>query len=165
MVTTRYILHLSRVRFPVPEPPLPAARVGCVQYKICGGHSPGETPGPIPNPEAKAWHGDGTAPDRVWESSSPPHHTSWGGPQGPPLFHTRHGPRRPCVGGPAAVFPSPIGDAPPQPAFFHTRSTETTGLGTVNLVLCVVDAPWRPATCVDELTPPYPDTVHIPSEV
>ena len=46
-----------------------------VQEKICGGHGPGETPGPIPNPEAKAWHGDGTAPDRVWESSTPPHHT------------------------------------------------------------------------------------------
>uniref|UniRef100_UPI001D029CD0 hypothetical protein n=1 Tax=Bifidobacterium cebidarum TaxID=2650773 RepID=UPI001D029CD0 len=28
-----------------------------------------------PNPEAKAWHGDGTAPDRVWESSTPPHLT------------------------------------------------------------------------------------------
>jgi hypothetical protein len=67
--------------------------VGCVQYKICGGHSPGETPGPIPNPEAKAWHGDGTAPDRVWESSSPPHHTSQGGPQGLPFFIPGHGPR------------------------------------------------------------------------
>ena len=43
------------------------------QLKICGGHGPGETPGPIPNPEAKTWHGDGTAPDRVWESSTPPH--------------------------------------------------------------------------------------------
>ena len=42
---------------------------------FCGGHGPGETPGPFPNPEAKAWHGDGTAPDRVWESSTPPHHT------------------------------------------------------------------------------------------
>ena len=45
------------------------------ELKICGGHGPGETPGPIPNPEAKAWHGDGTALDRVWESSTPPHHT------------------------------------------------------------------------------------------
>ena len=40
--------------------------------KICGGHGQGETPGPIPNPEAKALHGDGTAPERVWESSAPP---------------------------------------------------------------------------------------------
>ena len=46
-----------------------------VSYWFCGGHGPGETPGPFPNPEAKAWHGDGTAPDRVWESSTPPHHT------------------------------------------------------------------------------------------
>ena len=40
---------------------------------FCGGHGPGETPGPFPNPEAKAWHGDGTALERVWESSTPPH--------------------------------------------------------------------------------------------
>ena len=43
---------------------------------FCGGHGPGETPGPFPNPEAKAWHGDGTALDRVWESSTPPQFTS-----------------------------------------------------------------------------------------
>ena len=42
---------------------------------FCGGHGPGETPGPFPNPEAKAWHGDGTALERVWESSTPPHPT------------------------------------------------------------------------------------------
>ena len=42
---------------------------------FCGGHGPGETPGPFPNPEAKAWHGDGTALERVWESSAPPHST------------------------------------------------------------------------------------------
>ena len=41
---------------------------------FCGGHGPGETPGPFPNPEAKAWHGDGTALERVWESSAPPLH-------------------------------------------------------------------------------------------
>ena len=44
-----------------------------VLYWFCGGHGPGETPGPFPNPEAKAWHGDGTALERVWESSTPPH--------------------------------------------------------------------------------------------
>ena len=32
----------------------------------------GETPGPIPNPEAKPHCADGTALDRVWESRSPP---------------------------------------------------------------------------------------------
>ena len=46
-----------------------------VLYWFCGGHGPGETPGPFPNPEAKAWHGDGTALERVWESSAPPHST------------------------------------------------------------------------------------------
>ena len=58
---------------------------------FCGGHGPGETPGPFPNPEAKAWHGDGTALERVWESSAPPHSTVWtfwssppgGFPEGP----------------------------------------------------------------------------------
>ena len=73
---------IARVRCPVPGPPrpeswlvpLPAAGfpVGRLEW-FCGGHGPGETPGPFPNPEAKAWHGDGTALERVWESSAPPH--------------------------------------------------------------------------------------------
>ena len=50
--------------------------VGRLEW-FCGGHGPGETPGPFPNPEAKAWHGDGTALERVWESSTPPHPTVW----------------------------------------------------------------------------------------
>ena len=76
---------IVRVRCPVPGPPrpeswlvpLPAAGfpVGRLEW-FCGGHGPGETPGPFPNPEAKAWHGDGTALERVWESSAPPHTTS-----------------------------------------------------------------------------------------
>src|SRR2546421_3769546 len=37
-----------------------------------GGHSGGETPGHIPNPEAKPSSADGTAPARVWESRTPP---------------------------------------------------------------------------------------------
>ena len=37
-------------------------------------------PASIPNPEAKAWHGDGTASERMWESSTPPHHTLQGAP-------------------------------------------------------------------------------------
>ena len=41
-----------------------------------GGHSVGETPGPIPNPEAKAHSADGTALGRVWESRSPPDTTT-----------------------------------------------------------------------------------------
>ena len=75
-LATRRNINGIRVPYPVPRPPQ-AGRPQrlTVQEKICGGHGPGETPGPIPNPEAKAWHGDGTAPDRVWESSTPPHHT------------------------------------------------------------------------------------------
>ena len=82
--------------------------------KICGGHGQGETPGPIPNPEAKALHGDGTAPERVWESSAPPlsHDTDpRSSPLGlpgvsrfPPRTHARAGRRSPH---PADAGPSP----------------------------------------------------------
>ena len=72
---------------------------------FCGGHGPGETPGPFPNPEAKAWHGDGTALERVWESSAPPHshvgpsgRVPWGIP-GRSLFLFAQG-----------VFLRPVGD-------------------------------------------------------
>ena len=51
----------------------------------CGGHSSGETPGNIPNPEAKPTNANGTAPDRVWESRTPPQHNSNKPPLGPPL--------------------------------------------------------------------------------
>ena len=54
----------------------PIRVIGRLEW-FCGGHGPGETPGPFPNPEAKAWHGDGTALERVWESSAPPHSTVW----------------------------------------------------------------------------------------
>ena len=60
----------------VPLPAAPLVGVGRLEW-FCGGHGPGETPGPFPNPEAKAWHGDGTALERVWESSAPPHSTVW----------------------------------------------------------------------------------------
>ena len=47
-------------------------------YSRLGGHSDRETPGPIPNPEAKPDSADGTAPARVRESRTPPstHHTA-----------------------------------------------------------------------------------------
>ena len=63
----------NRGRFRCRPPVFP---VGRLEW-FCGGHGPGETPGPFPNPEAKAWHGDGTALERVWESSAPPHSTVW----------------------------------------------------------------------------------------
>ena len=37
-----------------------------------GGDSGQETPGPIPNPEVKPASANGTAPDRMWESRTPP---------------------------------------------------------------------------------------------
>ena len=84
VVTTMLVRRFACVRCPVPGPPrseswsvpLPAAGFPVGRsYWFCGGHGPGETPGPFPNPEAKAWHGDGTALERVWESSAPPHST------------------------------------------------------------------------------------------
>ena len=61
------VKRFACVRCPVPGPPrsesvvwlvpvLPAdPLVGWPLYWFCGGHGPGETPGPFPNPEAKAW--------------------------------------------------------------------------------------------------------------
>ena len=40
--------------------------------KCFGGHSERETPGHIPNPEAKTLSADGTAGETLWESRTPP---------------------------------------------------------------------------------------------
>ena len=83
----------SAVRFPDRRPHAGHA-VACsgVVLGFCGGHGPGVTPGYFPNPVAKAWRGDGTALDRVWESSTPPQ-LFLVGPEGvcpPGLFHMSH---------------------------------------------------------------------------
>ena len=81
----------------------PVFPVGRLEW-FCGGHGPGETPGPFPNPEAKAWHGDGTALERVWESSTPPHSFVGGSRRasapGTPFFML-------CCAGPPAEVPHP----------------------------------------------------------
>ena len=61
-------------------------------------HSGGETPGPIPNPEAKPARADGTAPGRVWESRLPPTQQLQNNPKNSPA-HT------PVCG--AALVPPP----------------------------------------------------------
>ena len=66
-----------------------------VGHQSYGGHSVGETPGPIPNPEAKTRSADGTAPGRVWESRTPPDHTTRVEPphhtvRGLPAFNTHY---------------------------------------------------------------------------
>ena len=48
------------------------ARCGQQPKNVSVVDSGGETPGPIPNPEAKPARADGTAPGRVWESRLPP---------------------------------------------------------------------------------------------
>src|SRR5436305_13020337 len=52
--------------------PTPPRETVEVWNRCHGGHSGGETPGHIPNPEAKPSSADGTAPERVWESRTPP---------------------------------------------------------------------------------------------
>ena len=44
---------------------------GCLEC-LSVAYSSRETPGPIPNPEAKPAHADGTATGRLWESKKPP---------------------------------------------------------------------------------------------
>lgn len=122
MNTRRSNINGNRVPYPVPRPPQ-AGRPQrlTVQEKICGGHGPGETPGPIPNPEAKAWHGDGTAPDRVWESSTPPHHTyrkplGAHAPRGFPYIRNRPRPEPARAPGPPRIPMRPTpGTIPGQP--------------------------------------------------
>ena len=103
----------STIRFPNPPP---ERRI----TEFCGGHGPGETPGPIPNPEAKPWHGDGTMPERTWESSTPPqpHFTEGPGNTRSPGLRisqaTHHTGKR-------APFPGPGGQSPP-PAPPHGRN-------------------------------------------
>src|SRR5436305_6084253 len=52
--------------------PTPPRETVEVWNRCHGGHSGGETPGHIPNPEAKPSSADGTAPASVWESRTPP---------------------------------------------------------------------------------------------
>ncbi len=97
------------------HPPSPRGRDE--ELKICGGHGPGETPGPIPNPEAKAWHGDGTAPERMWESSTPPHSPYERGPHtGSPFLRFAHQTRP----RPDATTPETL------PAYRHRPPTHTS---------------------------------------
>ena len=55
-------------------------------------NSGGETPGPIPNPEAKPANADGTAPGRVWESRKPPTNNNTN-PKHPRTRHHTSNPR------------------------------------------------------------------------
>ena len=84
----------------------------------------GETPGPIPNPEAKPARADGTAPGREWESRLPPTqqlHTN-----------TRHTPTLMVRGG-CSIYPAPVQAA-------HLRIADTAGTYTLGL-LGVQDGP------------------------
>jgi hypothetical protein len=73
--------HHKRVHYPESEPTThPQNTTGGTGQRSqqnngsprYGGHSDRETPGPIPNPEVKPASANGTAPDRMWESRTPP---------------------------------------------------------------------------------------------
>ena len=125
---------LFRVHCPVPGPSRsdpPGSLPGKVD-KICGGHGQGETPGPIPNPVAKARRGDGTALERGWESSTPPLQTYRASRSslwlpGGPFFHALF------PGFPAGVAPgTPVFSSPPGPPgnAFRARRRSLSGVST-----------------------------------
>src|SRR6266536_5534578 len=58
---------------------------GQTSQESFGDHSERETPGPIPNPEAKPLSADGTARATAWESRTSPDTTS---DEGRPVFRT-----------------------------------------------------------------------------
>src|SRR5215207_958105 len=57
---------------PYPQLDTPQLNPNTPGNQSYGGHSDRETPGPIPNPEVKPASADGTAPERWWESRTPP---------------------------------------------------------------------------------------------
>src|SRR4051794_14394182 len=64
-----------------------------------GGHGERETPGNIPNPEAKPLSADGTALETGWESRTPPNNTSKGPSiRAGALRHSRHPNTKPRTG-------------------------------------------------------------------
>src|SRR3954452_504664 len=100
--TTRTTPHQKRVHHPESEPTNPPPTKRGPQGYTCsqqnngspryGGKSGQKTPGPIPNPEVKPASANGTAPDRMWESRTPPNNLSGEGvtPVVAPSLHFRH---------------------------------------------------------------------------
>ena len=63
---------VCRVHYAVSDTTPAHSVVGSVLLGLSVVYSYRETPGPIPNPEAKPVRADGTATGRLWESKSPP---------------------------------------------------------------------------------------------
>src|SRR5690349_22348432 len=81
-------VHCAVLNHPHPHPPhTGGGGTGSQRY---GGHGERETPGPIPNPEAKPLSADGTAPGTGWESRTPPDNHSRTGP-------SHHAGARSCI--------------------------------------------------------------------
>src|ERR1700761_3003996 len=76
-------VHCAVLNHPHPHPrPIAGGREGKTGSQCYGGHSERETPGPIPNPEAKPLSADGTARATAWESRTSPDTTSSEGRSG-----------------------------------------------------------------------------------
>src|SRR4028118_841877 len=79
-------VHCAALNAPNLAHTSPPTGAGCVPVgwacsQCYGGHGERETPGPIPNPEAKPLSADGTALETGRESRTPPDNHS---PKGPP---------------------------------------------------------------------------------
>src|SRR4028118_1616547 len=96
-------VHCAALDAPSPAHRSPPTGAGCVPVgwacsQCYGGHGERETPGPIPNPEAKPLSADGTVLETGWESRTPPDNHSQKGPTPPGA-----GPF--CIPGPFLVAP------------------------------------------------------------
>ena len=95
-----------------------------------GGHGERETPGHIPNPEAKPLSADGTAPGTGWESRTPPDN------------HSRRGPHH-QVGAPSSYpMPGTFGTRSPHPrGTFGTKSPHPPGtFGVLRHARCIASS-------------------------
>src|SRR5688572_32729543 len=83
----------------------------CTCSQSYGGHGERETPGNIPNPEAKPLSADGTALETGWESRTPPDNHSRKGPSiragALSSFHPPENPRHPPAFGTESRPPPP----------------------------------------------------------
>src|SRR5438067_2316284 len=103
---------------------------GLTGSQCYGGHGERETPGLIPNPEAKPLSADGTALETGWESRTPPDN------------HSRKGPSQPA--GALSAFPDGFrrqwdarGDGSPGDGLMITGGGYLHVPGTEPAVLCV----------------------------
>src|SRR3954471_13591331 len=104
-------------------------RMNDSKHRQCfGGHSERETPGHIPNPEAKTLSADGTAGVTLWESRTPPD-----------SFRGEATPDTPATAGRGGRLPRvPHAAAGRRHQAGHARTTQPFAVGTPG---CNIDKP------------------------